>query len=226
MATIETILAAGRADYLLGRKAALRSLIWFGFGAHEVLQNGTSKEQTAYFDDLGAILRESGAVKSEVSTKRKQAKQIGKEFAALFGKELATDYASPAHFVQACFVAAQAAGATSVNRLVDWAVNGDPNATDKAKEAKAAKEAEAAAEKKAESLAAIDAAPVDQLGFDEVPEQVQNLNLATDQGQEPRAIDYAAIVTSLSDDELKAMGAAVMEEITRRAAAQAEVKAA
>ncbi|WP_333827548.1 hypothetical protein [Pararhodobacter sp.] len=226
MATIETILAAGRADYLLGRKAALRSIIWFGFGAHEVLSNGTTKEQTAYFDDLGAILRESGAVKSEVSTKRKQAKQIGEKFATLFGKELATSYRTEADFVQACFVAAQAAGASSVNRLVDWAVNGDPDATDKAK---AAKEAERMAEKdaaRAESLAAINNAPVVQMGFDEVPEPVQNLNPVMDQDQEPRAIDFVAIAQSLNDEQLAEMAQAIAAEMAARKAAQAEVKAA
>ncbi|MCC5972013.1 MAG: hypothetical protein JJU15_18910 [Pararhodobacter sp.] len=226
MATIETILAAGRADYLMGRKAALRSMIWFGFGAHEVLQNGSTKEQTNYFDDLGAILREAGAVKSEVSTKRKQAKQIGAEFAAIFGKELATDYASDAHMVQACFVAAQASGATSISRLIDWAVNGDPDATDKAKDAKEAERMAAKDAARAESLAAINEAPVDQLGFDHIPElaPVQNLNPATD----GPAIDCAAIAHALTDDQLAVMARAVAAEMASRAiaGAEAEVKAA
>ena len=223
MANVESILAAGRADYILGRKAALRSLIWFGFGAHEVLQNGTPKEQTAYFEDLAAILRDSGAVRSEMFAKKKQAKQIGERFFALFGKELATSYRTEADFVQACFVAAQAAGATSVARLVDWATKGNPNATDEAKEAK---EAEKAAEKeaaRAESMAAIAAAPVAQMGFDAEPAlaPVQNL----DRAQEAPAIDYAAIAAGMSDEQLAGMAQAIAAEIAARAAA-AQVKAA
>ena len=199
-------------------------MLWFGFGAHEVLQNGTTKEQGAYFDDLGAILRESGAVKSEVSTKRKQAKQIGAKFAALFGAELQTDYVSEADFVQACFVAAQASGATSMPRLVDWAVNGDPDATDKAKDKAAQEKAETAAAARAESIAAIDAAPVAQMGFDDepaiVPAPVQELNQQGETGS--NSLDQVcAAMRRLNDAQLDELARTVIAEITSRATAAA-----
>lgn len=162
------ILANGIADYNQGRKAALRSLIWFGFGYHKAMHEG-DKEARDYIADTRALLKDNGAVKSEQSTKASITKRVGEKFAALFGPELASDYADDADRVQACYLAAMASGATTVKRLDDWATHGNPSHTDDEK-------ARLAAEKKAEKEAAIEQrrkeaekVTADPMGLDVVP---------------------------------------------------------
>jgi hypothetical protein len=116
--------------------------------------------------------------------------------------------------VQACFVYAQASGATSIARLIDWAVNGDPDATDKAKQAK---EEARAAEREASKIAAqeaIDAAPVASLGLDDEPQ------VAVKQEAAPTPVQEAAPslpdVSAMSDDDLAQLAKLVSAEMASR----------
>lgn len=212
------ILEHAIADYSMGRKAALRCLIWFGFGYHKATLEG-DKAARDYLSDVRALLKGEGAVKSEQSTKAKITKAVGEAFGQLFGPELASEWDSDAHLVQACFHAAQASGATTVKRLEDWARHGDADYTDAAKE-RAAKEKAEKLEADAAARRDIDAGSVLNMGFDDVVAPVQNLNPETvvdDLGQEHALGDEPGVyLVNMSDADLAALAQAVADEMARR----------
>lgn len=223
-----TLLATGAGETATGSRLAMRGMIWFAFTHHRDAVAGDVKPA-----DMKAQIREAlkavGRGKGECSTKATQAGVIGEKFAGLFAKELASDYEGPAQFIQACFNAAEAAGAGSVLRLVDWAKHGNPNHAD---DAKAAKKAEAEAKKaEAEDAAramAEAATPLASMDLDAVakPIEVQNLNPDTVDA-ETKAATVAGMVEDLSDTDLAALAEVVAAEMAKReAAAQAEVAAA
>ena len=104
----------------------------------------TSDEEKAILKLYRAALTKVGRSKGGVSTLVKQAKIVGKSFAGLFGKEIATPYANEMVFVKACFQAAIAADANVIDRLMSWAEHGDAKTVSRMveKKKKAAEEAE------------------------------------------------------------------------------------
>lgn len=160
----EQVIATARNDIKVGRKAALRGVIGLAYAFH--LTKVQSDNDKAEMDNAATLIRKmlmaDGETKGGASTKTKKARQVGENFRSIFGDIVAKAYNSEAERVQACYLAAEKAGAKSVDRLVDWAVKGDPNASDK-------KAADAAAEKAAKDAEKQDA----------LDQKVQNLN-ATD----------------------------------------------
>lgn len=112
----------------------------------------TSDEEKAILKLYRAALTKVGRSKSGVSTLVKQAKIVGKSFAALFGKEIATPYANEMAFIKACFQAAIAADANVIDRLMSWAEHGDAKTVSRMveKKKKAAEEAEVEVEVEAD----------------------------------------------------------------------------
>lgn len=209
-----TLFATGAGETATGSRLAMRGMIWLAFGYHNAAVAGDAKPADVK-GQIREALKAVGRVKGECSTKATQAGVIGEKFAALFGKELASDWEGPAEFVQACFQAAEAAGAGSVLRLVDWAKHGDADFAEKKAEGKKA-EAEA---KKAEAADLAEAmakaaTPLASLGLDAVvvPVEVQNLNL------EPEVIENTMVkaLGSLTDADLASLAEAVAAEMARR----------
>jgi uncharacterized protein (UPF0297 family) len=211
---IDTVLATGAQDTATGSRMALRGMIWFGFGYHTECNLDNTAPAT-YNRRVNAALQAAGRGKGEGSTKAKQACVIGDAFPKMFGAELASEYATTQDMVQACFNAAEASGAGSVLRLIDWAKHGDPDYTAKAKATKAAEKAKEkqdaidAIVKAAEGATALPAMSLDTVAS---VVEVQNLNL------EPEVMKntIADKVSAMSDEDLAMMGKIIRAEIASR----------
>ena len=208
------ILNAARQDYAVGKKGALRSLIWFAYGYHQAHEAGT-KEAVQFLNDVRAILKAEGAVKSEQSTKAKIVKAVGTNFRALFGPELVSQYESDAHRVQAMFIAAQASRAITVARLYDLAQHGCADYSDRMKQEKAD---EKLAQREAEMLAhdaAVLEMPLSQIepmGFDNVVYALET------QAPEVAANTINKMFAPMLDSEIETLMAQCSEELAKRAA--------
>lgn len=171
---MNTYIANGMADFTIETKAALRSRIWFGFGFHLASMESEKAGKDFIAELRLAIDPGKGPAKGKASMACKTAKMVGDKFHHRFAAELASEYATPAAFVQACYMAATASGATTVAKLEDWCEHGnaeyraDKLAAENAE--KEAKRAENAAVAAAELQAAIDT--IDPMGFDTVVQPV------------------------------------------------------
>jgi len=226
--TINEVLASGAQDTAMGSRMALRGMIWFAYGFHVECNLGDVAPAT-YNRKVNAALQAAGRGKGEGSTKAKQAVTIGDGFPKLFGAELASEYGNTENFVQACFNAAEASGAGSVMRLVDWAKHGDPDHAAKAKaETKRKKEQEKQDAIDAIAAAAAHAKPLASLDLDTVAKviEVQNLNPET-VTEEAKENTIAGQVAEMTDADLKALAKVIAAEMaTRKKAAMVETKEA
>lgn len=214
---IETVLATGAQETATGSRLALRGMIWFAYGYHLECNIGDTAPAT-YNRKVNAALQAAGRGKGEGSTKAKQAVTIGDGFPKIFGAELASEYANVQDMVQACFNAAEASGAGSVLRLVDWAKHGDPEYTAKSK---AAKKAEKEKEKQ-DAIDAINASianakPLASLDLDTVAKvvEVQNLNPETVTEQEKKNT-ISEQVAGMSDADLASLAKIIRAEMASR----------
>ena len=200
-------IAQGLSDMIMGTKLALRSVVWFGFGYHQAKQNGTER---AYLDEVRAGVLASGKVKSEASARVSQAKALGAVFAERFGAELASEWPSDAHMVQACFLAMTSSGVTSVKKMGDWVKHGDAEHSAKVSQ-RAADEKRAAAQ--AESAALIEAATAsDALDIDTAPAPAPGPRPQPVVAEEPEAFDLSA----MSDEALTSLAKALAAEKAKR----------
>jgi hypothetical protein len=217
----------GLSDMIMGTKLALRSVVWFGFGYHAAHIEG-DKEARAYLDQVRAGVLAAGKVKSEASARVSQAKGLGAVFGERFAAELASDYASEAHRIQACYMAMVASGVTSVKKLADWVTHGDAEHTAKQEAAKRA-EHDAASKKAAEDMIS-GATMVQGLDIDAKPEPVTapetDAAPVADAGPETGATVQNLNLSSLTDAELDELATAIAAEITARATVEAETVAA
>lgn len=208
----DSLLAIAFQQDQIGRHAAIKSAIAAAAAYHFAMDGDDS--QKAVLDTYGALLDAAGYVKGTKSDKRKLAKTVGEAFAGMFTAELASNYATEADFIAACFAKALADGCTTETRLMDMAVHGDPEHSVKAKaQAKAEKEAEKQA--KAESALssimgkAADMGPIGDSADPVEPNEVRKIE------PEPAA-DPLAYIADLSDDDLAALSKAVAAEKSRR----------
>lgn len=226
--TLKSKIAWGTEDAVAGRKMGMRAAIWFGFAYHVALQSGEKKQLDEVLNTIGETLYSTGAVKSEVSARRKQAKVIGSNFERMFGAELVTQYNTEQDKVLAMFVAAQASGATSIAKLLDLAQHGDAEYTVKKKAAEA--EAKAQAEAEAKERAAKEMAEImanigeqTELGLGEtIAPPVPLAAPVAESGSvaEPEAgakFEPETLVAGLDDAQLEALIKAVLDEKTARA---------
>lgn len=213
------LIAYGVNDMMQGTKLALRSIAFFAFGWHNA---DAIDDVKAFEGQLRRAILDAGKVKSEASARVKQAKTLGKVFAEKFGAELASEYASEAHRVQACYLAMTASGVTSVKRLMDWAEHGDADYSAKEAERKKAEkadaEAKAMAEERAEREAMADT--IVPLSIEDVPE-VQILNSEPEADAGPVKRDWSGFVASLDDTEREALREALQASYEEVALAEA-----
>lgn len=213
----------GLSDMIMGTKLALRSVVWFGFGYHLASMEG-DKEARDYLAQVRAGVLAAGKVKSEASARVSQAKGLGAVFGERFAKELASDWASDAHKVQACYLAMVASGVTSVKKLADWVSHGDAEHSAKVEAAKKA-EKEAAAQEAAQALIA-GATTAQGLDIDAAPEPVAAPEAEPVAASEPVDMVQNLNLSDLSDAQLEALASAVTAEIAARAVVEAETVAA
>lgn len=209
----ETMIASGAADTATGSRMALRGMIWFALAGHlNETAPATLKRQ------VNAALLGAGRGKGEASTKSTQAQKIAKAVPAIFGAEIASEYETTAHLVQACFNAAEASGAGSVLRLVDWAVNGDPNHKAKLKEqkdAETAQDKEIAAGQETDAIEG--ASPVEALPLD-------TLAVAATKSEPDAKTEGSKFeLDTMSDQDLAELAEAVAAQIASRAMVQTNV---
>lgn len=223
---IEMFLALANQQEAIARHAAPRSILAAGLAYALAADNAaldgqsvtTATKQT--LDTFAATLRNQGATKSEVSTKRKQAKIVGEKVGERFGFDILTVFETEADTVEGCFVQAYADGVKSVARLVDYMQHGDANHTDKAKGAAAA---EKAAEKEAQAAGAV--AEVEQvelppvvMGEPVMPERVAKPEPGPEPVVEPVKVNLPMMLANMSDKELAELAEMVLAEQVDRAA--------
>lgn len=215
-------IANGLSDLTMGTKLVLRSGIWFGLGYHNAAIAGDDK---AYLDTLRKAVLASGKAKSEASRRVKVAKAMGAAFQAKFASELASEWASPAHMVQACYTAMTASGVSSEVKMLDWIKYGDADYTAKKK----AREQEAALDAaKAASQALLDqAAQAAQMDIDATVKPVGSAAAPVEGSKlEPVPFDPVAVVDGLSVKDQDALAAYLAEVIANRKAPAAKQKKA
>jgi hypothetical protein len=233
----DILIALSAAQDMTGRHATVKSLLAIGAAYHFADMGDDSEAARLVLDTFGAALKESGATKGEVSTKRKNAKIVGGVFQSRFGAELTSDYLNEADFVQACFANAIASGAKSVNRLLDWCVHGDADFTDRKKQAEKVDKDTAREEKANAALASVSDHITNDMflinPFDTsapMPKAVQNFEPETVAEPEPIGADDLAsgvidILADVSPEILQALSAAIRQETKRRKDAMAEAEA-
>jgi hypothetical protein len=221
-------IAAGMQNYIVAGKAALRARIWFAYGFHLANLDG---EASAYSDTLRLAINptKGDSLKGKASEVVKVARVVGNAFQSLFGAELASKWQSDAHLIQACYLAATASGATTIEGLTDLAEHGDADYTAKEKaKAKAAKAAEAAA-KAAEAADALNEAThsLDFMGFDVVPVPVEGSENEPSEATDLTVEERLTLMFSAMDDETLSLARnLVWEEQNRREAAAQDTRLA